>query len=165
MDERTLPGESPRRYVTRLALAKARAVAERYPNRWVVGADTVVVVDGKLLGKPDGRRDAVRMLQRLSGRGHRVVSGIALAHRESGIARSAVSTTRVFFRRLTERDILRYVATGEPLDKAGAYAIQGRGGIFVERIEGSFSNVVGFPLEKFLELWKSRLKARPRPSS
>lgn len=152
IDEAIRRGESPRRYVRRIAESKAGAVARRYPRHWVVGADTTVVVDGKLLGKPADDRDARRTLKLLSGKSHQVVSAIALAHSPDRL-RSRVSTTRVFFRKLSRPEIQRYVETGEPMDKAGAYAIQGKGGVLVSRIEGSFSNVVGFPLEKFFELW------------
>jgi septum formation protein len=152
VDETSRRGESPRRYVRRLAESKAGAVAARYPNDWVVGADTTVVVDGKLLGKPVDGRDARRMPKLLSGRSHQVVSAIALARFQDRILRSRVSTTRVSFRKLGAKEIRWYVETGEPMDKAGAYGIQGRGGLLVSRIEGSFSNVVGFPLEKFFEL-------------
>jgi septum formation protein len=153
VDEAIRRGESARGYARRLAESKAAAVALRYPRHWVVGADTTVVVDGKFLGKPANRRDARRMLELLSGRSHQVVSAIALAQAPDGLLRSRVSTTRVSFRELSASEIRRYVETGEPMDKAGAYGIQGKGGILVSRIEGSFSNVVGFPLEKFLELW------------
>ena len=153
VDEKTRRGESPRSYVRRLAESKAGAVSETYPRHWVVGADTTVIVEGKILGKPADDRDARRMLKLLSGRSHQVVSAIALARFQDRILRSAISTTRVFFRKLTPDEIRWYVETGEPMDKAGGYGIQGRGGLLVSRIEGSFSNVVGFPLEKFLELW------------
>jgi septum formation protein len=154
IDERRLRSEPARRYVSRLAIEKALAVARRFPSSWVVGADTTVVVDGAFLGKPKDAGDARRMLKRLSGRSHRVVSGIALARLEDRYLRHRTATTRVFFRPLSRREVHRYVGTGEPLDKAGAYGIQGKGGLLVERIEGSFSNVVGFPLEKFFELWR-----------
>jgi septum formation protein len=152
VDERTRRGESEVRYVRRLAETKALAVAGRHPASWVVGADTTVAVGGKLLGKPADARDAARMLNLLSGRRHRVVSAVALARGGEGVLRSRVSVTRVFFRKLTRAEIRWYVATGEPMDKAGGYAIQGKGGLLVSRIEGSYSNVVGFPLEIFVEL-------------
>ncbi len=154
IDERTRRGESPRRYVRRLAESKAAAVAMSYPDHWVIGADTTVVVDGRILGKPRSERDARRMLRLLSGRDHRVVSAIALAHGRSAYLRSEIATTRVVFQRLTSGEIRGYVRTGEPMDKAGAYGIQGKGAFLITRIEGSFSNVAGFPLEKFFELWK-----------
>jgi septum formation protein len=149
VDERLHKGESARVYVRRLALEKALDVAKRRPKAWVVAADTAVVVDDRILGKPRDERDARRMLRTLSGRWHQVVSGIALVCRSRNHERSAVSLTRVRFRSLTAKDIRWYVATGEPADKAGAYAMQGKGGFFVERISGSPSNVVGFPLERF----------------
>jgi septum formation protein len=148
--------------VRRLAIEKTRAVAERFPGDWVVGADTTVVVDGVFLGKPADAVEARRMLWLLSGRSHRVVSGIALARPDEGFCRSAVAITRVFFRRLSRHDVSWYVATGEPMDKAGAYGIQGRGGLLVSRIEGSFSNVVGFPVERFFELWKAARQPFPK---
>jgi septum formation protein len=153
VDERSRRGESPRRYVRRLAESKAAAVWEKFPRNWIVGADTTVVVGGRILGKPLDERDARRMLKLLSGRSHRVVSGVALARFDDRHLRSAISTTRVFFRKLTLDEIRDYVATGEPMGKAGGYGIQGRGGLLVSRIEGSYSNVVGFPLEKFFDLW------------
>ena len=152
VDETRRPGESPRRYVRRLAVEKATTVSARHPTAWVVAADTTVVIDGRVLGKPKDRRQAKRMLSTLSGRSHRVMSGIALAHDATSTVASAVSVTRVFFRPLSNEEIDWYVDTGEPLDKAGAYGAQGRGGLLLSRIEGSFSNVVGFPLEKFYEL-------------
>lgn len=153
IDETSRRGESPRRYVRRLAESKAGVVSKRYPRHWVVGADTTVVVDGRILGKPADDRDARRMLKLLAGRSHQVVSALALVRFQDRILRSAISTTRVFFRKLTPEEILGYVETGEPMGKAGAYGIQGVGAFLVSRIEGSFSNVVGFPVEKFFELW------------
>ena len=154
VDETRRRAESPRAYVRRLAVEKASAVSERYPRSWVVSADTTVVVDKTVLGKPHDAAEARKMLRTLSGRSHRVLSGIALVHRAQAVARSAVSSTRVFIRRLNDDEIRWYVGTGEPLDKAGAYGAQGKGGLLVARVEGSFSNVVGFPLEKFYELVK-----------
>jgi septum formation protein len=162
VDETRLRGESPRRYVSRLARAKAEALAHRHPDEWVLGADTTVVLGAVVLGKPGSAGEARRMLRRLSGRSHRVLSGIALVREREGFARFAVSTTRVVFRRLTEEDIRWYVRTGEPFDKAGAYGIQGKGAFLVARIEGSFSNVVGFPVEKFFDLWRAAGLPLPR---
>jgi septum formation protein len=153
VDERVRRGESPRRYVRRVAEAKAGVVSERYPEDWVVGADTTVVVDGLILGKPADERDARRMLKLLSGRSHQVVSAVVLARFQDRVLRSRIATTRVFVRKLAPEEIRGYVETGEPMDKAGAYGIQGVGSFLISRIEGSFSNVAGFPLEKFFELW------------
>ena len=139
VDETPLPGESPVDYVRRLARAKAEAVA----GSLVLGADTAVVVDGEILGKPVDGPDAVRMLRLLSGRAHEVITGICM---KSGEVWVGHDSTTVFFSRMSEREIREYVACGEPMDKAGAYAIQGRASCFVERIEGSYSNVVGLPV-------------------
>ena len=155
VDETRRRGESPRAYVRRVAVEKATAISVRYPSSWVVAADTTVVIDKTVLGKPQSAAHARKMLRKLSGRSHRVLSGMALVHRSDAVVRSAVSSTRVFIRPLTADEIRWYVGTGEPLDKAGAYGAQGKGGLLVERVEGSFSNVVGFPLEKFYELMKA----------
>lgn len=139
IDETPLPGETPVEHVRRLAREKAEAV----PGELVLGADTVVVVDGQILGKPVSGADAVRMLELLSGRKHEVITGICLKGREVVVDHES---TGVFFAALTEQEIAEYVASGEPMDKAGAYAIQGLASRFVERIEGSYSNVVGLPV-------------------
>jgi septum formation protein len=152
VDERPRRGERPRDYVRRLALAKGQPVAARRPGSWVVAADTAVVVDDSILGKPRNDREARRMLRKLSGRWHQVVSCVALVCREDGFQRSRTSSTRVRFRKMSDEEIAWYVATGEPSDKAGAYAIQGKGGLFIERITGSPSNVIGFPIEAFYDL-------------
>lgn len=152
VDERPRAGEKPRDYVRRLALEKARQVAGGHPRSWVVAADTTVVVNGSALGKPRDANDARRMLRKLSGRWHQVLSGLALICREQGKEVTSASLTRVRFKKMTEAEIRWYVDTGEPSDKAGAYAIQGKGGFFVERIVGSASNVVGFPVEEFYRL-------------
>lgn len=154
VDERLVEGESPRAYVRRLALAKAGVVAERFPRRWVLGADTTVVRDGVIYGKPRSAGDARRILRDLSGRWHHVETAMALVSRAADQALVEVSRTRVKFRPLTDEAIRWYVRTGEASDKAGAYASQGRGGIFIERIVGSPSNVVGFPLEAFVTLFE-----------
>jgi len=152
VDERPLPGERPGPHVRRLALAKARAVArELAPGcgaQWVIGADTVVVLDGRILGKPRDAGDAQGMLARLSGRTHEVLTGVALVPAAGGRARTAVVRSRVEMKPFDEATIRRYVAGGEPLDKAGAYAVQGRGRQLVARVSGSLSNVVGLPLER-----------------
>jgi septum formation protein len=139
-----LPDEDARTYVERLAVAKAAAVARH--GELVIAADTTVEVDGAILGKPLDGVDAARMLRLLSGRVHRVHTGVAVG------GRSVVVTTEVRFAELSEADIAWYVGTGEPVDKAGAYAIQGAGGAFVAGIDGSASNVVGLPLVELIEL-------------
>ena len=144
------PGnEAPAMLVERLALDKAEAVAGRFhrqDNVVVLGADTVVVVDSTLLGKPASPAEARQMLQRLSDRTHEVITGVALVEPESARRTVAHETTRVFFRPLEPQEMEDYVATGEPLDKAGAYAIQGGASRFVTRVEGCYFNVMGLPM-------------------
>lgn len=170
LDEDPLTGEEPEAYVTRLAREKAQAVfqqlagagqAARQPHEQgrsidpltVLGADTTVTLDGEILGKPVDAADAARMLRLLSGRTHRVMTGVALATKES-IQASAEITT-VEFLSLTEEEIADYIATGEPMDKAGAYAIQGRAARWIPRIEGCYFNVVGLPIARVATLLKT----------
>ncbi len=148
------PGEPPPAYVRRLARAKALAAqaeigARKLPPYPVLAADTCVVLAGEVLGKPRDRADGEAMLRRLSGREHQVLTAVAVLH--SGAAHDALSTSRVRFRVLSEPEIARYWDTGEPTDKAGAYALQGRAAAFVERIDGSYSGIVGLPL---YEVWQ-----------
>ena len=138
--------------VARLALTKARAVAARVGEGIVLGADTVVAVDGDPLGKPADPADARRMLRRLCGREHAVITGLAVVDASTGRAERTSVTSRVRMTPYTDADIDAYVAGGEPLDKAGAYAIQGQGGTLVAGLEGSFSNVVGLPLAETARL-------------
>ena len=144
IDETPRTGEAPDAYVERLAIAKARAVLALRPESTVLGADTTVVINGFLLGKPVDAREATAMLQRLRGRVHDVFTGVALVS-AAGV-QSAVDRTRVWFDPVTDEDISWYVASGEPVDRAGAYAIQGLASRFIPRIEGSYSNVVGLPV-------------------
>lgn len=156
IDETPLSDETAAELVQRLAQRKAMAVADAIkeePRLPVLGADTVVVVDGQILGKPNSASQAVAHLSRLSGRTHDVLTGVALLGRANKI-HVACDSTQVSFRVLDSAEIDRYVATSEPMDKAGAYGIQGFGGVFVERISGSYSNVVGLPVhivEQFLQ--------------
>lgn len=145
-DEQALAGESPQAFVLRVAKDKAQIVAARNPGAWILAADTVVVLDSTMLGKPADAEDAVRMLRRLSGRGHEVWTGFCL-RREGTIGHvcRAVKTV-VQFADLPEPVIRSYVGTGDPLDKAGSYGIQSQGGFMVQEISGSYSNVVGLPL-------------------
>lgn len=149
VDEGTLPGEGPAAHVARLAHDKAHA-AERGADDLVVAADTEVVLDGAVLGKPVDDAAAAALLRSLSGRAHVVLTGVhvLLGDREA----SAVEATEVRFRDLGDDEIAAYVATGEPFDKAGGYGIQGAGGMFVERIDGSDTNVVGLPLATVVRL-------------
>ena len=137
-------GDTPEEKVCSIAAQKCRPVAARRPNDCVIGADTVVSVDGDILGKPHDRQDAENMLRRLSGREHDVYTGVTVM-KDGGIHCGAERTS-VRFRALTPGEIAAYVATGEPMDKAGAYGAQGRGSLFVEGITGDFFNVMGLPL-------------------
>ena len=150
LDETPLPNEKPLAYVQRLAAEKSAAcVAALKTELPVLAADTSVILGDMIMGKPQTQADAVAMLSQLSGKTHQVYSAISLRGREHS---QAVSITEVTFRRLTEREIISYWDTGEPIDKAGSYAIQGIGGIFVESSVGSFSGVVGLPLFENAEL-------------
>lgn len=144
VDERIGQGEPPGQYVVRVAAAKAWAVGARVSGAVVLAADTAVVLDGEVLGKPVDDDEARRMLRRLSGRAHHVMTGVALYR--GGETVQDLVVTQVRFAPLSETEIAWYVATGEPRDKAGAYGIQGRGSRFIDWIEGSYSNVVGLPV-------------------
>lgn len=144
IDETPLAGEVPRDLALRVALAKARTVASRRPDAIVLAADTVVDVDGISLGKPESPDDAAAMLRTLSGRSHQVHTGVAVAL--DGRHEALVDSTTVRFRQLSEPGIRWYVATGEPMDKAGAYAVQGAGGVFVAAVAGSPHTVIGLPV-------------------
>ena len=146
VDETPLPGELPDAYVQRLAREKAEAVARTAPGRVVLGADTTVVVDRRILAKPAGAAEAREMLELLAGRPHEVLTGVALAGAGAGEPAVAVASTAVWFAPMTSEDIAWYVETGEWQDKAGAYGIQGRISRFVARVEGSYTNVVGLPV-------------------
>lgn len=150
IDETVWPGELPVPHCERLARGKAHTLAEAFPEAVVIGSDTIVVVDGAILGKPRDRAEAIAMLERLSGRRHAVHTAIAVAHQ--GETRSAVETVAVTFGALTRRQIEAYVDSGEPMDKAGAYGIQGLGATLVERIDGDFFAVMGLPLYRLITL-------------
>ncbi len=141
------PQLEPNELVMSLAEQKAGAVAEKSPESAVIGADTVVVLDGRIMGKPKDEQDAIRMLKQLSGRVHDVYTGVCIVI--AGNAHSFFECTRVRFCELCDDEIAAYVATGEPMDKAGAYGIQGKGCVLVEGIEGDYFNVVGFPVSRF----------------
>jgi septum formation protein len=156
VDESRIVGELPGDYVRRLALAKALSAATEYRDpvdeTLILGADTVVVVDADILGKPASQDDARSMLRRLSGRIHEVHTGLALLRKPGAEQRVVEEITRVHFAPLTDREIEDYIATGEPFDKAGAYGIQGIGGRYVTRIEGCYFNVMGLPLARLWSL-------------
>jgi septum formation protein len=148
VDETIRPDESPRDYVARLSREKALAVIQG--AELALGADTTVVINGEVIGKPADAEEAGRMLRALSGQWHEVLTGVTLARAAQVL--SAVSSTRVKFAELSDAEIQWYVSTGEPMDKAGAYAIQGHASLFVESIEGSYSNVVGLPMQLTYQL-------------
>lgn len=152
--ESKFSADNPVKLAKTLALAKAQDVARSIGEGLVVGADTIVVLRGKILGKPRDEREAKTMLKELSGRTHEVITGIAVVEASTGRKTVDCVRTKVKFRRLMEREISSYVASGEPLDKAGAYGIQGRAGVFVEKIEGCYYNVVGLPLARLAEILK-----------
>jgi septum formation protein len=144
--EAVQPGESPEAHATRLAEAKARDVAAELGRGLVIGADTIVVRDGRILGKPRDAAEAQRFLLSLAGRTHQVVTGVAVVEAATGVAVVEASVTAVTMRAFAASEAALYVATGEPMDKAGAYGIQGRGALLVERIAGDYYTVVGLPL-------------------
>ena len=149
VDESTHPCERPRDYAMRLAREKARAIRAEYATDLVLGADTIVLVKDEILGKPRDAADAARMLRLLSGRSHEVVTGVCLigaGRRGKDFEDARAETTKVFMRPLSAEEIASYIATGEPMDKAGAYAIQGRASRWIPKIIGCYFNVVGLPL-------------------
>lgn len=155
VDEIPLPGEPPRDYAVRIAREKAgigwqRVIERHLPRHPVLGADTMVTVDGEILGKPLGPDAAITMLHKLSGRSHQVMTAVALAG--DGRCEVLASISSVTFKALTETEIRAYAASGEPFDKAGGYAIQGRAAAFIERLEGSYSGVMGLPLFETAQL-------------
>jgi septum formation protein len=161
IDESVRPGEAAADYVRRLAVGKAEAAAD--PSRSheiVLGADTTVVIDGAILGKPRDDEHAVTMLRQLAGRAHEVLTGVALRHRARTV--SDVACTLVQFAQLSEEDFAWYVASGEPRDKAGAYGIQGLASRFIERIDGSYTNVVGLPVALVARLVRELVSPAPQ---
>lgn len=146
VDETVSPGEAVGSYAVRIALAKASTTAGRVEDGVVIGADTIVVLDANILGKPKDDKEALRMLHMLSGRMHRVITGLAVVDAGTGMVSTSLAETNVWFRQLSDDEIAAYVSSREPLDKAGAYGIQDKGALLVERIEGCYFNVVGLPL-------------------
>lgn len=144
--------------VQALALKKALAVGVAYNEQWVVGADTMVCLDGKLLGKPSDERQAYYMLSQLSGKVHQVLTGVAIVCEAKGIRKTFVETTDVKMQKLSDEEIMDYIATKEPMDKAGSYAVQGLGSKFIERIEGDYFNVVGLPIHRLYEMLNKEIK-------
>jgi septum formation protein len=153
------PGEAPAGFAQRMAEEKAAEVTVRRPDAWVLAADTVVALGATALGKPRDVADAVAMLTALAGRPHTVFTGVALFQPGGGAAERTVVATSVVFRELTAEEIHEYLATGEPFDRAGSYAIQGEGAHLVDRVEGSYTNVIGLPLPEVAE-WFRRWRIR-----
>ncbi|KPL04487.1 MAG: hypothetical protein AMJ90_00660 [candidate division Zixibacteria bacterium SM23_73_2] len=142
----------PVSHVLRLSKEKAESVLDKVKGGLILGADTIVVLEGKILGKPKDKDEAFLILNRLSGKTHQVYTGITLIHKETGKNRSDYDCTRVKFNQLKKEEILNYIATGEPMDKAGAYGIQGMGGFLVEGIQGELDNVIGLPVKSLKRL-------------
>ncbi len=152
VEEDWIQKETPQRQVIRLAEAKAQDVGRQYPNRWIIAADTIVCLDDFILGKPKNTEEAFEMLSRLSGQEHFVITGLSIHHFEKETAGHQAVETVVKMKSLTPVEMRWYVNTGEPFDKAGGYAIQGIGSFMIERIRGSYTNVVGLPLCELIEM-------------
>lgn len=161
--EQRWPGEPPQTYALRMAQEKAQHVAQQFPTALVLGADTIVTLDQDVLEKPRDVAHARQMLRHLSGQTHTVITGLALLQCSPGLRRLDAVSTQVVFRSLTETEINDYLATGEPFDKAGAYAIQGRGGTFVATFAGCYTNVIGLPLQRTAALLRAAGLSVPRP--
>lgn len=154
IEERRRKAEDPKTYVLRLSREKAEEVASRRPEAWVIGADTTVYIDDTILEKPSDPPDAARMLRMISGREHTVFTGITLLGPSASSRESRVVSTQVTMIGLTDEEIAWYVATGEPMDKAGAYAVQGVGAMFISSIRGNYTNVVGLPLSVLFDMMR-----------
>jgi septum formation protein len=155
VNEDYLAGESPREHVKRLARDKALAIAHQYPDAWVLGADTIVVIDELILGKPKNKTQARQMLERLSGRAHKVFTGFTLSHTASRVTKTKVIRSAVQFKPLSKEEMEWYISCAEPYDKAGGYAVQGKGAYFIKAIRGSYTNVIGLPLCEVLQELKN----------
>jgi len=158
INEDYLAGESLRQHVKRLSQEKALVISRQHQDAWVLGADTIVVIDGVILGKPANRREAKMMLGKLSGREHKVFTGFTIARTRSQICATGVVQSAVKFKTISPDEMNWYLACDEPYDKAGGYAIQGKGAYFIQSIRGSYTNVIGLPLCEVLETLK-KLKA------
>ncbi|HPH41380.1 MAG TPA: Maf family protein [Syntrophorhabdaceae bacterium] len=146
IDEKRKKDETPKDFVLRISFEKANKVGNLFSDKWVIGADTVVVIKNKILGKPKNERDAFNMLKYLSGKWHKVITGYCVLNASKNVIYRDAVETRVYLRDLTEDEIARYIKTSEPFDKAGSYAVQGKGGYMVKEIKGSYANVVGLPI-------------------
>lgn len=153
IDETSVPVSSPETYVKALSEAKAENVSIKFPEKWVIGADTIVLKDDAILGKPDSKAQARAMLKQLSGQTHQVLTGYAICCKTKNRKYSEIVKTQVLFKNLTDKEIEWYINTKEPFDKAGAYAIQGLGTFLVKSINGSYTNVVGLPVCEVIEFF------------
>lgn len=160
VDEIFQAGETPRGHVLRLCQEKTKTAALLHPDAFVLGADTIVVIDGEVLGKPASPAEAERMLERLSGRLHKVFTGFCLANRERKVEISRVVESEVLFREITADELAWYTQSDEPYDKAGAYAVQGMGALFIKEIRGSYTNVMGLPLCEVVDVLKGAKAVR-----
>ncbi|MDK9707450.1 MAG: Maf family protein [Desulforhopalus sp.] len=163
--EQPFTDEEPAAFVIRMAREKAAVVRKSCPDAWIISGDTVVCLGRRILGKPEDARDAVKILMDLSGREHQVRTGFCVSHGDKQVEVARSVTTTVRFAAFTEATARAYVATGECLDKAGAYAIQGRGACLVEAIEGSYTNVVGLPLLEVLQVLEENGVIEPAPAN
>jgi septum formation protein len=154
VNEKYRTGESPRQHVKRLAKDKALVIAGKYPEAWVLGADTIVVIDGFILGKPKNKVQARKMLRMLSGREHKVFTGFTIAHAAAEVYQTKVIQSAVRFKTISPAEMEWYIACDEPYDKAGGYAVQGKGASFIQSIRGSYTNVIGLPLCEVFETLK-----------
>lgn len=154
VNEDYIAGESPYKHVRRLSRDKAMAVAEKHQDAWVLGADTIVVIDGIILGKPQNKTQAKNMLKKLSGREHKVFTCFTIIHMESVVCETKVVQSAVQFKIISPDEMNWYIACDEPYDKAGGYALQGKGSYFIQSIRGSYTNVIGLPLCEVLEILK-----------
>ena len=146
IDETKRAEETPQEFVKRISYEKASKVGKHFPDKWVIAADTIVVLKGKVLGKPNNERDAFNMLKTLRGKWHKVITGYCVLNLLKNVVYRDMVETKVFLRHMTDDEINRYIKTSEPMGKAGSYAVQGKGGYMVKEIKGSYTNVVGLPI-------------------
>ena len=151
IDETKLKDETPQEFVARISYEKANKVGQHFPDKWVIAADTIVVLKGKVLGKPKDERDAFNMLRTLRGKWHKVITGYCVLNLLKNVVYRDIVETKVFLRHMTDDEITRYIKTSEPMGKAGSYAVQGKGGYMVKEIKGSYTNVVGLPICEIAE--------------
>lgn len=155
VDERRRKNEAPKDYVLRMAVEKANKVGRLFPDKWVIGVDTIVCLRGRIFGKPRDEEDAIQMLKTLQGKWHKVLSGFCIVNIQMEIEYKDLVQTKVFIKDMTDTEIMKYVKTQEPFGKAGSYALQGRGSYMVKEIRGSYTNVIGLPICEIAEVFLS----------